>query len=220
MFPTASPVALSSASAFCATYTTAINTATTGFPTRATGGCGTATARYSSACSCQPTKANPPPTCTPTPSNNLVQNGGFECGGLAHWVAVDVPNTSHDLSAGDNSPTAYEFVQQGQPFSPTNVTSLSQEVSGLIVGVAYTVSYSLFFSACTQTFGFVGITLSNHQAVTTFDACDYGQAAVGKFYATSLSFTATATSANLRFEFIIGQPSALIRLDNIAITPA
>lgn len=216
MFPTASPVALSSASAFCATYTTAISTATTGFPTRATGGCGTATARYSSACSCQPT---PAPTCTPTPANNLVQNGGFECGGLDHWTATDVANTYHSLVAGENSPTAYQFLERGEPQSNFNVASLSQDVGGLTVGAVYTLSYSAYFSACTGSFGFVGIML-NHQAVSTYDPCDYGQAGVGQFYRTSLSFTATANPTNVRFEFVIGQPSAVVRLDNIAITPA
>lgn len=219
LFPTGSPAALSSASAFCATYTTTINTATTGFPTRATGGCGTATARYSSACSCKPTQTSSPPTCTPTPTNNLVQNGGFECGGLDHWIAADVPNTFHSLVAGDNSPTAYQFFQRGEPQSNIDVASLSQDVSGLTVGAAYTLSFSAYFSTCSTTFGFVGIML-NHQAGFTFDACDYGLAAVGKFYRVSTNFTATANPTNLRFEFVIGQPSVTVKLDNIAITPA
>jgi len=123
------------------------------------------------------------------------------------------------LTVGDNSPTAYQFLEHGEPQSSTDVASLSQDVSGLTVGAAYTLSFSVYFSTCTTTFGFVGIML-NHQAVSTFDACDYGQAAVGKFYHTSISFTATANPTNLRFEFVIGQPSAIVRLDNIAITPA
>ncbi|CAF9937432.1 MAG: hypothetical protein HETSPECPRED_000537 [Heterodermia speciosa] len=219
LFPTGTPSAVSSALAFCATYTTTINTATTGFPTRATAGCGTATARYSSACSCKPTATSCPPVVAP---NNLVQNGGFECG-LPPWTAGDVVNTAHKLSspgaAGSN--TAYEFDQIGQPGpdSSRNPSFLTQSVPGLTVGAAYKLVFSLFFDACTSNTGFVGVRIGS-QGGLTYDACDSGQAAVGKFFQYQLPFTADAATESLRFEFIINRPGAVVKIDNVAITPA
>ena len=58
----------------------------------------------------------------------------------------------------------------------------------------------------------------NHQPVYTFDARDQGQAAVGKYADVSFGFTAVASPENLRFEFLVGEPNAVVRLDNVAIT--
>ena len=61
----------------------------------------------------------------------------------------------------------------------------------------------------------------NHDAVFTFDSCDQGQQAVGKFYRVTLPpFTASANPENVRFEFLIGEPDAVVKLDNVVITPA
>ena len=213
-FPTASPAAVSSALAFCATYTTAISTATTGFPTRATGGCGTATVRYSSACSCKP---------TPTSNHNLVKNGGFEFG-LSPWVADDVVNTKHGLtSPGDNSPTAFEFDQAGpiDPDASMHPASVNQDVYGVTVGSPYIVTFSVYFDSCVPSDGFLGVML-NHEPVYTFDACDDGQVAVGAFHKVSLPFTASSNPENVRFEFVISRDTqrAMVKLDNVAVTPA
>lgn len=98
--------------------------------------------------------------------------------------------------------------------------SINQDVSGLTVGASYTLSFSVYFDKCTQREGFVGVML-NHQPVFTFDSCDDGQQAVGKFYRVTLPpFTAAANPENVRFEYIIGEPGAVVKLDNVVITPA
>ena len=203
LFPTGSPTALSAALSFCNTYTITVNTATTRFPTRATSGCGSNPSRYSSACSCKPTAT---PSCPPVVSpNNLVNNGGFECG-LAPWTAGDVVNTAHKLSSpgADGSATAYEFDQTGpkDPDSDQNPAFLTQDVSGLVTGAGYNLLFSVFFDACTTDTGFVGVRIGGgSQGGTTFDACDRGQAAVGKFAQISIPFQATGTMTNVRLNF-------------------
>ena len=160
-----------------------------------------------------------PPGCTPTPTN-LVQNGGFECGGLSSWTATDVQNTYHTTTIGDNSDSAFEFLQEGPvaASSSANSASLSQQLNGLVVGAVYKVSFSVYFNQCTSTEGFVGVRFPGYSGSYTFDSCDDGQAAVGKYADTSFTFTAGATSEQLRFEFIVDEPNAIIRLDNIAVT--
>lgn len=68
----------SSVSAFCSTYTTTINTATTALPTYATA-CSNSAQRISSACSCLvPAPTTALPKCTPTTIIDLnTRNGGF-----------------------------------------------------------------------------------------------------------------------------------------------
>ena len=158
------------------------------------------------------------PGCTPTPAN-LVQNGGFECGGLSSWTATDIPNTYHTTTIGDNSDSVFEFLQEG-PIAPTanqNPASLSQQINGLIVGNSYTLSFNWYFDKCTGSEGFIGIMIQG-QPIATYDSCDYQQAAVGKYADASLVFTAGATSQQLKFEFLVGETNAVIRLDNIAVT--
>ena len=81
-------------------------------------------------------------------------------------------------------------------------------------------SFSVYFDKCTQSEGFVGVRFPGYSGGTTFDACDDGQAAVGKYADTSFVFTAGATTEQLRFEFVVGEPNAVVRLDNIALTAA
>ena len=218
LFPTQSPNAVSSALAFCATYTTTVNTATTGFPTRATGGCGTATARYSSACSCKPTTTSTPPGCAPTPAANLVKDGNFECGLSPPWVPRILPDNYGKLSSpGDNSPTAFEYDQYQVPPDFFTVSNLAQNITGLTVGKNYNVTYSAYFGACEPQYGFVGVMPTG----STFDACDRGQAAVGKFFPVDAGqFTASATVQELRFDFVIGIRPAVVKIDNVAVVPA
>ena len=80
MFPINNPAQLSTASTFCATYTSSINTATTGFPSRAAAACGSSPSRFSSVCLCQPkatTSTSSPisPTSSPTsPTSSLTSS--------------------------------------------------------------------------------------------------------------------------------------------------
>lgn len=152
-----------------------------------------------------------------------MQNGNFEClHYLDYWTAQDVTNTYHMSADGDNSYNSYQFKIVGYPASETTVASLSQDVPGLTIGASYMLSYALWFNKCDPSFGFVGVNL-NHHAVSTFDSCDDGQAAVGKWLTvTNGPFTAVANTENLKFEFVIGLQDlgGYIRLDNVAITPA
>lgn len=131
-------------------------------------------------------------------------------------------NTFHTITIGDNSDSAFEFLQEGAVSSDAsmNPASLSQQLSGLVVGASYTVSFSVYFDKCTQSEGFVGVRFPNYSGGFTFDSCDQGQAAVGKYADASFGFTAEATAEQLRFEFVVQEPNAVIRLDNIAVTRA
>ncbi|KAL9033344.1 MAG: hypothetical protein Q9214_007561, partial [Letrouitia sp. 1 TL-2023] len=256
MFPSASPSALSIASAFCSTYTTKINTATTGFPTRATSACGTNPSLYSSACSCKPTytsattlstttstrktssttiststtktstsTTSTTPSCTPSPANNLIKNGGFECG-LAPWIAADVVNTKHYVrypnvnGPGESSPNAYEFNQVGPVDEDSNMhpASVSQDIT-VTAGVEYVLHFQTYFDKCTGGEGFVGVML-NHEPYYTVDACDRYPTYIDGFGDNAIIFTPDTTTVNVRFEFLTGEPDAAIKIDNVSVLPA
>jgi len=95
--PCQAPVIWSSARAFCATITAGGTTATD-YPTRATAACGTAPAKYLSACArsltCTPTTSTsaPSPTSTTCLHLGLVPNGDFEYG-TTSWT-VQVPDST------------------------------------------------------------------------------------------------------------------------------
>ncbi|CAO1598328.1 hypothetical protein XANCAGTX0491_002097 [Xanthoria calcicola] len=227
LFPTPSPSVYSFDASVCATYIATVNTVATGFASRASAACGTAPARYSSACSCRPpilstmttkttTTTTPTVTCAPTPTNNIVRNGGFECG-LAPWIAADIPNSQHSLvSPGDASNFAYEYAQVG-PVTDDNYQrpgSVNQDLT-VTVNQAYVLKFRTYFDKCTQSEGFVGVML-NHQPVYTVDACDFG---AGAFKDNTVNFTPTVSPFNLRFEFIIAENPAQARIDNVVVVP-
>ncbi|KAI4269947.1 MAG: hypothetical protein L6R38_007279 [Xanthoria sp. 2 TBL-2021] len=229
LFPTPSPAVYSFDASVCATYITTVNTVATGFASRASAACGSSPARYSSACSCRPpilstmttktsTSATPTvtSTCTPTPANNVVRNGGFECG-LNPWIAADIPNSRHSIvSPGDASNFAYQYEQVG-PVTSDNYerpASVNQDLI-VTVGKPYVLKFRTFFDKCTQSEGFVGVML-NHSPVYTVDACDFG---AGAFKDNTVSFTPTVSPYNLRFEFIIAENPALVKIDNVVVTP-
>lgn len=58
--------------------------------------------------------------------------------------------------------------------------------------------------------GFVGVML-NHAPVFTVDACDFGR---GAYRDNTVNFTATVSPWNLRFEFEVGETSAVVKIDN------
>ncbi|KAL9612601.1 MAG: hypothetical protein Q9167_002807 [Letrouitia subvulpina] len=187
-----------------------------------------------SACSCKPTYSSTlttttstttsTPACTPTPSNNIVKNGGFECG-LASWVAVDTYNNKHYVRGpGDNSANAYEFNQVGdtQFTQPGYVAaSLSQNLT-VTVGKSYLLKFRTYFDKCTIGEGFVGVLLNGgDDAGYTVDACDRYPANIGQFGDNTVGpFTASTNPENLRFEFLIDEPDAVVKLDNIMVVPA
>lgn len=54
----------------------------------------------------------------------------------------------------------------------------------------------------------------------TFDACDRGQAAVGKFYDVAAgTFFASASVQGLVFDFVIRIWPAVVKVDNVVVVP-
>ena len=92
-----------------------------------------------------------------------------------------------------------------------NPASVNQDLV-VTVGQAYTLTFRTYFDTCTSTTstGFVGVML-NHAPVYTVDACDYG---AGAFKDNTVSFTATVSPWNLRFEFEVGETTAVVKIDN------
>ena len=106
---------------------------------------------------------------------------------------------------------AYEFDQTGavDPSTSMNPASVNQDLI-VTVGQAYTLTFRTYFDTCTTSEGFVGVML-NHAAVYTVDACDFG---AGAYKSNTVNFTATASPWNLRFEFEVGEPTAVVKIDN------
>lgn len=152
-----------------------------------------------------------PATCAPSPSNSVVQNGGFECG-IHPWIGADLHRSTHSISSpGDNSAFAYEYDQNG-PLTPdpsANPASLSQQLL-VSVGQAYRLTFRTYFDACTTNEGFVGVML-NQVPVYTVDACDFG---AGAFKDNTVSFTAASSPLNLVFQFKTGEIHAVVKIDN------
>lgn len=94
--------------------------------------------------------------------------------------------------------------------------SVNQGLTGLVAGAAYVLKFRTYFDKCTPSEGFVGVML-NHEPVYTVDACDHG---AGAFTDNTVSFTAAAAAANLRFEFIIGENPAVVKIDNVVVVRA
>ena len=176
LFPTATPTLYSSLSSFCNTYTTTINIQSTGLPARVTQGCSLDRYKISSACSCNPGKPTPTTvkttaSCAPTPSINLVKNGGFECG-LAPWVFTpnDPGYTYRFFSVGDHS--QYNIILEGRGSDNKTYATLSQNVAGTVVGQTYALTYRITYDYC-----YVGRdtiilrALLNGKVVDTVDVC-------------------------------------------------
>ena len=176
LFPTATPSLYSSLSSFCNTYTTTINIQSTGLPARVTQGCSLDRYKISSACSCNPgkptsTTVKTTASCAPTPSINIVKNGGFECG-LAPWFFTpNDPGYSYRFfSVGDHSQN--NVILQG--IGPDNNTyaTLSQNVAGTVVGQAYSLTYRTTYDGCYVDRDTVILrALLNGQVVDTLDVC-------------------------------------------------
>ena len=105
----------------------------------------------------------------------------------------------------------YEFDQIGtvDPSTNTNPASLSQNLV-VTVGQAYALTFRTYFDTCTTSEGFVGVMLNN-VPVYTVDACDFG---AGAYKSNTVNFTATASLSNLEFQFLVGEPTAVVKIDN------
>lgn len=212
MFPTASPTQLSSATAFCRTYTTAINTNTaiTQFPTRATSACGSSPPKYSSICSCG---VPPAPKCTSDTATNLIKNGDFECG-LAPWTTyvLDARTTYKLSSPGYSSNTTFRFdIGPGTSTSDASAR-LIQTTGPLVAGATYTVTFAT--NIFDGNAGFWGV-MVNNQPYRTVDARD--QAGPGVWNVNSFDFVSQGGSAEVKFEVITSEPGAIFQVDRVTL---
>lgn len=215
MFPTASPTQLSSATAFCRTYTTTVNTNTaiTQFPTRATSACGSSPSKYSSICSCG-VPPSPSPTCSTDTAANLLRNSDFECG-LSPWTTytIDGTTTSTLSSPGYNSATAFQFTI-GSTTSPSDATArLIQTVYNLEPDATYTLTFATNIAGPDA--GFWGVMI-NGQPKRTVDARD--NLGPGVWNVNSFDFVDDAAAVTeVKFEVITSQPGSVFKLDKISL---
>lgn len=130
---------------------------------------------------------------------------------------MDAPYCYHTDTMGDNTYTSYEFKLRGPVTAPiTTVSSVSQDVSGFLVGATYMLTYATWWSLCDSNLGDVNVKL-NGQSVANIVPC--GGAGLGWGDHSFGPFTAVSTVENLKFEFVVnvGQPQVDMRIDNIVI---
>ncbi|KAI9890742.1 MAG: hypothetical protein M1814_003672 [Vezdaea aestivalis] len=218
-YPTGSPAQISSASDFCATYTTTTNTASTGFPTRATSACGASPSKYSSVCSCRPTSTSNPTACPSTyPDDQQFHNGGFECPTYFPWEPQLAPGTQYQLSSpgAAGSAKAFEFYQTGPPAREAHSAQarLIQTIYGLTIGKKYRLGYSTWINRYGA--GFWGLMI-NGEPQQTVDAADFGGPGVWNYV--TFDFTATVVTNYFIFEVITGEVGTIFKLDNVTLVP-
>ncbi|KAI8630807.1 hypothetical protein F5Y19DRAFT_34333 [Xylariaceae sp. FL1651] len=230
MFPCESPLALSTASAFCAQLTASPGLP---YPSRAVSACGTTVDRYASACTCGPactttiktsTTTTPTPTPTPTTSTcstpvqpNVIPNGGFECG-LAPWtVQVPDPAASYFIGAPGYL-SSNSFQVQFTPPARTPELGVSARIISAPVSVQPNVPYQLTFWTYFDNLdaGFIGV-MFNDVPYYTIDAGDHGS---GAFTLNTVNYTPTNATVTVKFEFLYTPTvAALDRIDSVTFAP-
>lgn len=84
-----------------------------------------------------------------------------------------------------------------------------------VANIPYTLRFRTFFDKCTGSEGFVGVKI-NGQPVYTVDACD---GTAGVFNDNAIQFISAGGSTNLRFEFLVGENPAVVKIDNVNVYP-
>lgn len=227
MFPSTDPARYSTATSWCATYTQAVQTATTGFIPRFTSGCGFSPSRYSSACACIPTwfpspatttsttatsTTTTPPACAPTPYE-VWQNGDFECGWFP-WRPLVTLGTTYAL-AGPAYSGSYAFqVTQNGPIDTVGLgQALLEQLIYITPGVHYTLTFQSYWSGYG---GFIGVKI-NGNPVYTVDAGD--RLGPGVWNTNSIQFTATTGQHLIEFEWIFGNSNVFASIDAVVLSP-
>ena len=101
------------------------------------------------------------------------------------------------------------------PQTNTNPASLSQNLA-TFGNIPYSLKFRTYFNQCTGSEGFVGVKLDG-QPVFTVDACDFS---AGMFHSHEVQFTASIQGGtDLRFEFLIFEPLAVVKIDNVSALP-
>ncbi|KAI4184148.1 MAG: hypothetical protein L6R41_004956 [Letrouitia leprolyta] len=227
LFATTTGPAYTSNSAFCATYTTTINTQTTGFANKAIApGCQSQFYRISSACSCNPTATTTTTTssnaCAPTPTINVVQNGGFECNGgsIINWTLNQTSFAQCSIyHVGDNSYSAFRCLQYNPGSQGSLPSTLTQNIP-LTVGNAYAAEWRTYVGGCGPTYNGILRLRINGQVVSSLNACQQQAQYSWKEY--GAGFTATANPTVVQFEWLSPGPDIApeIIIDNVIIGPA
>ncbi|KAK1844393.1 hypothetical protein CCHR01_12973 [Colletotrichum chrysophilum] len=216
LFPCPSPTAVSSASAFCATITANGITATN-FPTRATSACGTAPARYISACACGPTCPVPTPTSTPcTAYGGLLTNGDFECG-IAPWtIEVLDPNVKAGLTSASAHSGTTSFESKLLADRPLQEPVTSTRIKSPRVSVQRNVPCRLSFWVWFDNMdaGFIGVMIDG-QPKRTIDARDAPGWGVWK--EVTVDYTPQNNHVQVTFEFLYGRVASVARLDSVVL---
>ncbi|KAI3321667.1 hypothetical protein HD806DRAFT_503136 [Xylariaceae sp. AK1471] len=238
LFPCASPLALSTASAFCAQVTASPGLP---YPSRAVSACGTTADRYISACGCGPACTTTIQTSTtttttttstttsttttgiscPTPTQGYaIPNGGFECGIQTWFVQVPDAAASYFIGApaqaGSNS-----FQVQYTPPTQGMEGGVSARIISLPVRVQPNVPYRLSFWTYFDNLdaGFIGVMINN-VVVYTIDARDHGWG--GNFTLNTIDYTTKndTDQASVTFEFLfVPSVASLDRIDSVTFAP-
>ncbi|KAI4255486.1 MAG: hypothetical protein L6R42_006707 [Xanthoria sp. 1 TBL-2021] len=226
LFATTTGPVYTSNSAFCATYTTAINTQITGFPNKAIApGCQSQFGRISSACSCNPTAATTTTTssntCAPTPSINIVKNGDFECNGgsIVNWSLNQTSFAQCDVyHVGDNSYTAFRCLQYQAGAQSGVPSTLSQNIP-VTVGQTYAATWRTYVGGCGPTYNGILRLRINGQVVNTLNACTQSSPYSYVYREFGAGFTATANPTVLQFEWLSPGPDIApeIIIDNVVV---
>ncbi|KAI4209352.1 MAG: hypothetical protein LQ351_007715 [Letrouitia transgressa] len=95
--------------------------------------------------------------------------------------------------------------------------SVNQDIT-VTPGVEYVLHFQTYFDKCTGGEGFVGVML-NHAPYYTVDACDRYPTYIEGFGDNAIIFTPDTTTVNIRFEFLTGEPDAVIKIDNVVVLP-
>jgi hypothetical protein len=194
---------VSSAAAFCSTVTAGGSTATN-YPTRATAACGTAPARYISACACGPTctaTATATATCNPVsfPTNSGgILYGDFECGTPEPWSLVPADSS---ITATVAQPGLTGNRSVSVSFSNHSCVGGSCPNTGLLsppVPIAGSTAYKLIWGTSVSGTSGTQFASINGRVVTTIGTGQY-YPSVWVYNQAQWVSLSTETSANVSF---------------------
>jgi hypothetical protein len=154
------------------------------------------------------------PTCATTP-NEVLQNGGFECG-IYPWRALVAHGTTYTLTSPGSSSSSFAFeVDQNDPLDSIGLgETIIQQLFYVTPRTQYTLAFNPWWNAGNG--GFIGVKF-NEQPQYTVDASD--KAGPGVWDSNSISSTATTAQYLLEFEFLFGTNIAAAKIDNVVLSP-
>ena len=101
------------------------------------------------------------------------------------------------------------------PQTNTNPASLSQRLA-TFGNIPYSLKFRTYFDKCSGSEGFIGVKIDG-QPVYTVDSCDHP---AGVFSDNEYQFFASVQGGtDLRFEFLVGDSPAVVKIDNVSALP-